>query len=323
MSPSFVNTNSHPVRVDRPSPTPGRPSKLVRLRPGQVVEAEGEYADSLAATPGVENATEEQAKVHEASVAQHRREGEMPGLGTRLGEKLALGPARVALRRAIHAPLRRVVGDDAAPLGPPSGETSSKAQEAVKDDAHRRAFADHERLPGERVRGAGAPPLLIPASADPRSGEIENAQARNAEQAERLLEDLAEAGRDVLESEPWTADPPVEESTTPGSGGDEEWVDEDSEDGSEGGDESQPVEPETPADESEQPADEPAAEREVGQSNEPNLTDDGYPAEPYDLHNQDALAAELARRGLGRSGTKAEQIARLRAADGTAPSTSE
>lgn len=198
--PKFVNTNDHPVRARNGT-------VLVRIRPGQVVEADGDYADSLESVPGVENATQAQAKRHEDAVAAAAAVGQGGEPGRRLAEKLALGPARTALRLAVAAPLRRVIGDDAAPLGPASGEVSTKAQEAVKDEAHRRAFAPGERLPGDRVAGVGTPPDMIPASSDPSSGEIENAQARNAERAEQVLEELGEAGRDVLASKPYESTP--------------------------------------------------------------------------------------------------------------------
>lgn len=203
--PTFVNNNAHPVRVQKGA-------GLQRLRPGQVVEADGEYADALSATPGVDNATKKASDAYAKSEEQRRAADAEGEPGRRLSEKLALGPARTAIRRAVAAPLRRVVGDDAAPHGPASGELSSKAEEAAKSDAGRRAFAPGEALPGQKVKGVGTPPALLPASSDPSSGEVHNAQADAAEQAEEALDVLQEAGEDVIASKPYESTPPDDDS---------------------------------------------------------------------------------------------------------------
>lgn len=189
----FVNKNPHPVRVRKP--VNAGPDTLVRLRPGQVISADGEFADNLENTPGVEHASDSDERSWERERERYTDENAMVGEASRLGDKLRLSPLRVALRHAtIAAPLRRVVGDDAAPYGPPSGTVTSKGQivEGLEPGhPDRVAFAENEAVPGETIEHAAQPEPLLPISTKPTSEEIHNAQVANVEAAEELI---AEAG---------------------------------------------------------------------------------------------------------------------------------
>lgn len=62
-------------------------------------------------------------------------------------QRARIKDARHAVRaESVSEPLNRVVGDDEAPFGPPTGEVSTKVDEARKGVAERIAFADHEAL---------------------------------------------------------------------------------------------------------------------------------------------------------------------------------
>lgn len=184
MSPSYVNDKKHPVRVKDET------GALQRVLPGQVVDADGKYADNLAAA-GLASASDDDARSWENERA--RRAGDVTdGQATRLASKLLLSPIRLAARMAVAAPLRRVVGDDAAPFGPPSGTITTKAEAASKNEREREAFADFEALPGEKIASAGTPNPNLPIGQDVSADEIHNAQVRNAEIAESLAVDLIE-----------------------------------------------------------------------------------------------------------------------------------
>ncbi len=197
MSPSFVNDNAHPVRVKSGVRGNGD-SILERIRPGEVVEADGAYADALSKVPGVTTASSEDERAFEKENEARERESSMPGRAARQEAKAGVGDARVLLRNAITAaPLRRVVGDDQAPVGPPSGTITTKGEVvdgAEPGSALRRAFGPNEARSGERVDGAGEPPPGLPGAAVVSGAEIHNAQVSNAEQAEQFAQELVETG---------------------------------------------------------------------------------------------------------------------------------
>lgn len=191
MSPSFINENSHPVRVTRPSELAGGASELVRIVPGQIIEADGAFADALEGTRGVNKASSEDENTYEAEL--ERRQNEHAGPAPGLDAKLAIGPARIAVRAAVAAPLRRVVGDDAAPHGPASGTVTTKAEAARVDNVEREAFAQHERLPEETIPGVDLEALPAALGAfDHTSSQVETAQAINAELAEEAAQEYIE-----------------------------------------------------------------------------------------------------------------------------------
>lgn len=195
MSPSFVNDNSHPIRVDDEN------GKAQRIRPGAVVSADGAYADRLSSTAGVREASaDDQRSFDDAEAA---RRGTAPGEGNsaRMAAKLALGPARVALRSAsVAAPLQRVIGDDQAPYGPGTGVVTTKG--AVVDGLpvghpDREAFAQGEAR--EFVEGAGTPAPMLPRSAIVTSPEVHNAQAAATQQAEEVASEIADGAQGIVQ----------------------------------------------------------------------------------------------------------------------------
>ncbi len=127
--PKMVNRNTHPIRPR------GKDGTLVRILPGQVVDADGEYADTLTATAGVDTASKDDIERWESSAEARKTHAAMPGDGSRVTAKAALGPAREAIRNATTvAPLQRVVGDSAAPRGPNSGTITTKGAAAASGD---------------------------------------------------------------------------------------------------------------------------------------------------------------------------------------------
>lgn len=189
MSPTFVNDKSHPVRVSEPGAGPNGAAKLRRIVPGQTISADGAFADALEAA-GLPSATDEQEEAYEA---RRHADGEETS-SARLEQRSALGSARTAIRHAlVAAPLRRVVGDDQAPFGPPSGTVTTKGavvEGLEPGDPEREAFAQNEAVPGEKVEGADTADPSLPASVVPTSPEIHNAQVENAEAAEEIAQEL-------------------------------------------------------------------------------------------------------------------------------------
>lgn len=167
MSPKFVNTNAHPVRVSDGN------GGLRRVVPGEVVDASGDLADALKSTPGVESAKQGDERSWESTQAAAAGN---PSADNALEEIEGVpAAARRAAGLGLAAANQRVIGDDLAPLGPPTGTITTKQALATQDGAHRAAFADHEALPGEEVDGAAADPIsqgATPATA----AEVHNAQ---------------------------------------------------------------------------------------------------------------------------------------------------
>lgn len=182
--PTFVNKNDHPARVPHPSGGP-----LRRIVPGQVVEAEGEYADTLGSLSGFETASGDDKLRWERRQESQRVAGAMPGDGSRIASKLAIGPVRQQIRmQTIVAPLQRVVGDDAAPYAPDSGTITTKAQQAQVSPEHAQAMAAGEvnAVLGERVEGVPAATNAdIVVTGDVTQDQIHNAQVENRELAEQ------------------------------------------------------------------------------------------------------------------------------------------
>lgn len=187
--PKLVNRNPHPIRPKGPD------GNLVRIVSGQVVDADGDYADALSQTSGVESASSDEVKAWDAKLDAARTGGAMPGDGSRLSSKLAISPALLAARMAATvAPLQRVVGDDAAPQGPPSGTITTRGQAATSgDDRDLKAFAQGEELvmQGEKVEAPGASELDVLAGRATQS-DIHNAQVDNADAAEAVAKAVIE-----------------------------------------------------------------------------------------------------------------------------------
>lgn len=179
----LVNKNSHPARVRHPSGGP-----LRRILPGQVVEADGEFADTLKSTPGFETASSDDVKRHEAALDRARTKSAMPGDGSRINAKNAIVPALQEVRmQTIVAPLQRVIGDDAAPHAPESGTVTTRRDAALAGDAlDREAFARHDvlGLDSEVVLGAAPATNAEIVTGTATQEQIHNAQVENARAAD-------------------------------------------------------------------------------------------------------------------------------------------
>jgi hypothetical protein len=162
------------------------PTGTRRVPPGAVVQVSDDDAKLYSGLNGVEKASQSDYRefVESGTVTSDKTGGMV--LDEVLAEKRA--EARMV---SVAAPLQVVVGDDEAPYGPPTGERSTKAQEAEKDLAHRLAFADHEALGTistedlkEETR-YGVPNGIL----------VHNEQAANKEAAEAVAQEIV----DVLE----------------------------------------------------------------------------------------------------------------------------
>lgn len=182
MSPSFVNDNSHAIRVR------DEDGKLARVLPQQVVDADGKYADNLERTNGVRTANDEDRETWE-SIAGPSEGGKL----FRRDASARAAEARVDARRvSIVGPLQRVVGDSSAPYGPPTGTITTK-QALVEGldpgDPDRQAFADHEAVEPTDATDERAD-LVNPAQI-PTEPQVHNTQHDNfvaaGEAAELLL----------------------------------------------------------------------------------------------------------------------------------------
>ncbi len=176
--PKLVNNNAHPIRPVGPDG-----STLARILPGQVVDASGAYADRLSACAGVGTASKDDVDRWDRSLDAQRTRGAMPGDGSRLSAKMALGPAREAVRHAtVVAPLQRVVGDDSAPQGPPSGTVTTKADATSSGKpADVQAFAQGEEMAvlGKKVEANDTATNHTIVTGQATQGDIHNKQTDN------------------------------------------------------------------------------------------------------------------------------------------------
>lgn len=200
--PKFVNTLDHAIRA-----SDGK-GNLPRVQPGQVVEATGEYADALAACPGVETASGDHESHWQSILESRQMAGAMAGDGSRIAAKAAIGPQRLAVRMdTIVAPLQRVVGDDAAPYGPPSGTITTRGVAGTSGSlADREAFLQNDVAgdEGEKVDAPGASELDILAGRATQS-DIHNAQVENAALAEESAQRFV-GGSPLGNSDPISGD---------------------------------------------------------------------------------------------------------------------
>ncbi len=202
--PTYINGNAHAIRVPRDDKdtTGGR-----RLVPGQVVEADSAFADALAATPGVRTATSDERERWQNSLA-----GVGAG-GSRIAAKATLGDISQALRVAnVVAPLQRVVGDDAAPQGPPSGTITTRGAAATSGKpGDLEAFAQGEELvmQGVKIDGADTPSGVQALDSGITQAQVHNAQVDNAERAEMVARAVI-AGEDSGAGPLLASDEPLE-----------------------------------------------------------------------------------------------------------------
>jgi hypothetical protein len=88
---------------------------------------------------------------------------------------------------SVSAPLNRVIGDNEAPFGPPTGTITTKqaVMRAAENSNERNAFGDHEWLPED----AEARNL-----ADSTSGKVQAAQAEQSGKLEKVTEEILSSG---------------------------------------------------------------------------------------------------------------------------------
>lgn len=122
----YVNKNSHIAVVKNNDGT------LQRLQAGEVVSADGAFADRLAATPGVQSATSADKSAWDSRNDTSAAENTSPTPSSEVNA--AVLEARVAAQRLLAATNQLVIGDDQAPYGPPSGVVTTV--DAVKDPEH-------------------------------------------------------------------------------------------------------------------------------------------------------------------------------------------
>ena len=187
--PDLVNKLDHPARVTDEN---GQP---VRVVPGQVVSVDGKVADQLTAIDGIESASGEDKEAWEA------QQGGLPSdiPSTRESAMEHYSEMRTRGRAAsIAVPLNEVIGDNDAPLGPPSGTITTKQAVVRQSEADRAAYADHERLPEE--------------AEDEGLSDVERAQAEAKALVEELhneaLERMSEAGHESVTTEPKRTEKP-------------------------------------------------------------------------------------------------------------------
>lgn len=167
--PKLVNKNAHGIRVT------SEDGRETRLRAGQVMEASGELADLLSGVANVQPAKKEDVDAWEAVLAASRHDAGQ-------GMDNILAQARVAVSQAtISAPLNVVIGDNDAPMGPPTGTVTTKQAMMREGGDNKRAFGDHERLPEE--------------AEDEGLSEVERIQAEAKAAVEELSQDLIDSGK--------------------------------------------------------------------------------------------------------------------------------
>jgi hypothetical protein len=154
--PKFVNTADHPVRVADES------GALRRVVPGQVVEADGKFADNLKGTNGIESAKKE----HEDAYAE--RQAARTGASRDRAILEQATEARAAARSLASADAQVVRGDDQAPHGPGTGTITTK--QALAEEGEGEAFAQGEAINiGEVAEGEDV-------AGRPNGGKVHNQQ---------------------------------------------------------------------------------------------------------------------------------------------------
>lgn len=172
----YVNKNTHAAHVK------GNDGQLVRLAPGQVVNADGAFADNLSTTPGVAEASSADKKAWEGTAAATETEA-APTPSSLVND--AIVEARAAATKLLAATNQLVIGDDQAPYGPPSGVVTTA--QAVKDKEH---FAHLSAGHVGEVDG-GTAEGKIGGSEVPTSAEVHNSQVERTAAVDDLAKALA------------------------------------------------------------------------------------------------------------------------------------
>jgi hypothetical protein len=178
--PKLVNRNSHAVRA--------RDENGVehRLRSGQVVDASGPQADALKGIANVESANKSDEEAWDRARGRKDRGDSSATIVHVTG---VLTQARVAGRMAsVVVPLNEVVGDDAAPLGPPSGTITTKQAVAREGQLENEKFGQRERLPED--------------AENERLPDVERKQAENIAVLEEVHNEVLEEASSAVSSAP-------------------------------------------------------------------------------------------------------------------------
>ena len=184
--PELVNTLPHGVRVKDDN------GDEHRLRPGQVKSFDGSAADKLSAIEGVDTASSEDKEHWEAEYARlSGRVSDTPSITGGLQQSML--DARTAARMAsVALPLNTVIGDNDAPMGPPSGTITTKQAVARQSAADHGAFSQGEHLPEDAESG--------------KLSDVEQAQAEARAALEELhnevLENANEEGVEAATTDP-------------------------------------------------------------------------------------------------------------------------
>ena len=179
----YKNTNSHGVSI------PGGPRQPAgAVFATRVAEAQELYAE----VEGVESSDK---AAYDEYVAGNTVSSEPTG--EMLANQAFAKHRAEARMTSIAAPLQRVVGDDEAPLGPPTGEQSTVQAEAEKDLAHSLAFG-----PNEAKEAVEEPVPPNTWSGAPKTQVVHNEQAAAYEEANRLAQELNDMGQKPPEPEP-------------------------------------------------------------------------------------------------------------------------
>jgi hypothetical protein len=137
--PLFQNTNSHAVRTE------DNDGRRRRVRTGEVLSADGAFADRLKAINGVETASKADLETYQKS-----RQADTGGQDARAPLAAKLGEVRAAAAALLTALDQVVVGDDQAPFGPPTGTITTKQAAGAKEP---HAFGTNEAFQSGQVDG--------------------------------------------------------------------------------------------------------------------------------------------------------------------------
>jgi hypothetical protein len=164
----FKNTLSHAVRAGETRDT--------RIPAGGVVQVSDDDAQKYEGVNGVESASEQDYNSYrEQSVVTADKTGDMvlqEEYNSTVGE---------AARNLVAAPLQVVVGDNEAPLGPPTGTRTTKRALMNQDAAHAAAFGPNEAR--EKVEEPEQP---LTFATVPKSPVVYNQQVEQQEKTDEL-----------------------------------------------------------------------------------------------------------------------------------------
>lgn len=174
----LVNKNPHDAYVKNNDGT------LQRVLPGQVVNADGGFADRLQETPGFDSASQSDKKAWAESNSTADAENVEQTPSGKINK--ALGDLRTAAQAFLAATNQVVIGDDQAPYGPPSGTVTTV--QAVNDPAH---FGTHSAAHVGPVGEGDTAADLIGGVEQATGAHVHNSQVEAADAANSVAEQLA------------------------------------------------------------------------------------------------------------------------------------